>query len=64
MKKIKLVVNYIDLPLTPQRIFDYKRGHSIPDYLLIVPESQEVFRSFPIEKKTEKMGIVSIVVRE
>jgi hypothetical protein len=37
MKKIKLIQNYIDLPQTPSRIFTFRRGHSIPDFLLVVP---------------------------
>lgn len=43
--KIKKLIEFADLPQTPQRIFEHKRGHRIPDYLLIIPDKTPVFSS-------------------
>jgi hypothetical protein len=63
-RKIKQIVHYNDLPQTPARIFDYKRGHAIPDYLLVVPDSHSIYRSMAIENRRERVGIVCSVVHE
>jgi len=44
-KKIKRLLDFVDVAVTPARLFNYRRGHRIPDYLLIVPSNQSVFRS-------------------
>lgn len=44
-KKIKQLIEFADLPQTPTRVFDFKRGHRIPDYLLVLPEDTPVYRS-------------------
>lgn len=44
-----MIPKCIDLPETPSRIFAYKQGHSMPDYILIVPESFSIARGFGIE---------------
>ncbi len=36
-KKVKFFNKYIDYKMKPSEIFAYKRGHTIPDYILIVP---------------------------
>jgi hypothetical protein len=43
-KKMKQLINYVDLPQTPARVFGFKRGHTAPDYLLLVPESHKVYQ--------------------
>lgn len=36
-RKMKQLINYVDLAQTPARVFGFKRGHTAPDYLLLVP---------------------------
>lgn len=59
---IKCLVEFADLPQTPQRVFDPKRGHRIPDYLLILPESAPVFRNLSSLVVTSKLGLVRVTV--
>jgi hypothetical protein len=42
-RKIKQLIDYSDLPQTPARLFNYKRGHRIPDYLLVVTSAFPYF---------------------
>ncbi len=64
-RKVKQVHHFVDLPQTPARIFGYLRGHATPDYLLIVPDTLQPFRSLPLsENRRERLGIVCVIVRE
>jgi hypothetical protein len=61
-KKIKRLIDFVDVAITPARIFNYRRGHRIPDYLLIVPFKQIVFRSIESEigSREQSLGLVKV----
>jgi len=59
--KIKKLMQFADLPQTPQRIFEHKRGHRIPDYLLIVPEKTAIFSSSASSQSKEGLVKVSFM---
>ena len=59
-KKIKRIQQYADLPQTPFRIFDPKRGHRVPDHLLIVPDKTAIYSGEVSGGVDAKLGIVQI----
>lgn len=61
-QKIKCLVEFADLPQTPARVFDPKRGHRTPDYLLIIPASTPVFPNISALVGTSRMGLVRMTV--
>lgn len=53
----------IDIPQTIARLFSYRRGHSTPDFFLIVPENHHIYRS-KSSNSVERLGIASFVTTE
>lgn len=43
VKKMKQIVQYADLVQTASRLLNYKPGHRIPDYLLILPATTPIY---------------------
>lgn len=63
MRKIKKLSDHIDIPQTISKIFAYRRGHSTPDFFLVVPDTHSIYRSKP-SHNDDKLGVVSIVTTE
>ncbi len=55
--KLKRLVEFADLPQTPSRVFDPKRGHRQVDYLLIIPSNVPIYSSM---MNTDKLGLIRV----
>lgn len=63
VRKIKQLIEFADLPQTPSRVFDYKRGHRRPDYLLVLAEGTPVYHSRVSSLVgVERLGLAQIQV--
>ena len=51
--------------MPPNRIFGYVRGYTPPDFILVVPDKHSIFRGTSLmEEKQERLGIVTVAVRD
>jgi hypothetical protein len=56
-QKIKQLQAYADLIQTPTRVFEPKRGHRIPDYLLIISDKAPIYSTLA-RSNTGTLGLV------
>jgi len=64
-KKIKRLTKFVDYQMPPNRIFGYVRGYTPPDFILVVPDKHSIFRGTSLmEEKQERLGIVTVAVRD